>query len=82
MGPTFNKKRKKKNKIKKEMIISFGRGSEDGERNFKFFFIFKLLSSIHGVPTVGFRQVKQGKFSTRRGLCVGTKNTGFHKEFR
>ena len=37
--PLSIKKRKtnKTKKKKKEMIISFGRGSEDGERKFKFF---------------------------------------------
>ena len=50
--------------------------------NFFSFSLLSLLSSIHGVPTVGFRRVKHEKCSTRRGLRVGTKNTGFHREFR
>ena len=85
MGPTFNKKKKKnkQNKIKKKMIISFGRGLEDGERKFIFFsFIFNLLSSIPEFLIVGFCRVKHEKCYTRRGLRVGTKNTRFHREFR
>ena len=51
-------------------------------RDFLIFFLLNLLSSIHGVMTVGFRRVKHEKSSTQRGLRVGTKKMGFHQEFR
>ena len=34
----------------------------------------KLLSSIYGVLLVGIRRAESESSSTRRGLCVGTKN--------
>ena len=39
----------------------------------------KLLSSILGVPLVGIRGAKSESSFTRRGLCVHTKNKGFHQ---
>ena len=41
------------------------------------FYLLKLLSSIHGVPTVGFRRVKHEKCSTRRGLAWEQKTKDF-----
>ena len=79
VGPTFNfNKKKKEQKLLKSAHGQ--RGSNEGERFFNFS-LLNLLSSIHGVPTVGFRRVKHEKCYTRRGLRVGTKNTGFHREF-
>ena len=46
------------------------------------FFFSNLLSQIHGNLTVGIRRDKHEKCSTQRGLRVGTRNTGFHQEFR
>ena len=42
----------------------------------------KLLSSIHGVPSVGIRRAKKESLSTRRGLRVGTENTRFRRGFK
>ena len=79
MGLTFNFNKKKTNKKK---IITLHMEARTEVSEFIFFLLLNLLSSIHGVPTVGFRRVKHEKCSTQRGLCVGTKNTGFHREFR
>ena len=81
MGPTFNFNKKKKKKQKLFKSVHEQRGSNEGERFFNFS-LLNLLSSIHGVPTVRFCRVKHEKCSTRRDLRVGTKNTGFHREFR
>ena len=85
MGPTFNlkKTKAKQNKTKEMKIKSFT--DRDGERETIRFFLFSLLNLLSSIPeflTVGFRRVKHEKCSTRRGLRVGTKNTGFHLEFR
>ena len=82
MGPTFNLK-KKQNKTKEIKIKSFT--GRDGERETVRFFLFSLLNLLSSIPeflTVGFRRVKHEKCSTQPGLCVGTKNMGFHREFR
>ena len=48
----------------------------------RYFFFFSLVNSqIYENLTVGFRRDKHEKCSTRRGLHVGTRNTGFHQEF-
>ena len=76
VGPTFNFN----NKTKEQKLLKSvhgQRGSNEGERFFNFS-LSNILSSIHGVSTAGFRRVKHEKCSTQRGLCVGTKNTGFH----
>ena len=79
MGPTFNFKKKKVNKTKDLELIFTDRRS-DGEREFQvFIFIFNFLSQIYGNLTVGFRRAKHEKCCTRRGLRVGTKNTGFRR---
>ena len=49
---------------------------------FFFFFAFLLSSQIHENMRVGIRRDKHEKCSTRRGLRMGTKNKGFHIEFR
>ena len=41
--------------------------------------IFKLLSSIYGVPLFGIRRVKSESLSTQRELHVGTKKERFHR---
>ena len=52
-------------------------------REFFLFFLFSsLLFLIHGVSIVGIRRAKNESSSTRRGLCVSTKNTGFFREFK
>ena len=54
-----------------------------GERIVLFlFFFYSFLSQIYGNLIVGIRRAKNEKCSMRRGLRVGTKNTGFHLEFR
>ena len=76
MGPTFTLiKKKLKKQMKKEMRSLLWQNIRQ-VRDFNFFFLSKLLSSIHGVPTVGFRRVKHEKCSTRLGLRVGTKKKG------
>ena len=49
----------------------------------KSLFLFSLLVSlIYVVSTVGIRRAKNESSSTRRGLHVSTKNTGFRREFK
>ena len=60
--------------------------SDDGQKGierrfFYFFFLLLVLSQIHENLTVEIRQDKHEKCFTRRGLRVGTKNKGFHREF-
>ena len=75
----------KKNKIKIKIKIKRGRrrtGRESvRERMFLIFFLLLLLSSIYGNRIVGIRRAKKAKCSIRRGLRMGTKNTGFHRVF-
>ena len=52
------------------------------QREKKYIFFLFILSQIYENLTVGFRRDKHEKCSTRRGLRVSTKNTGFHREFR
>ena len=40
------------------------------------------LSSIYRVSSIGIRRAKNESSSTRRGLCVGTENMGFHRGFK
>ena len=65
VGPTFNliKKITKVNKTKAIESLQADRRSE-GEK-FLNFSLLNLLSSIHRVPTVGFRRVKHEMCSTR-----------------
>ena len=49
---------------------------------FLIFYFSNLIYQIYENLTVGFRRDKHEKCSTRRGLRVGTKNMGFHREFR
>ena len=49
---------------------------------FLIFFLSKFISQIYRNLTVRFRRDKHKKCSTGRGLNVGTRNTGFHQEFR
>ena len=72
---------KEKKKIEHPIFCWFGRerkGEKKEMRNKK----FKLLSSIHRVPSVGIRRAKNESSSTRRGLHVGTENTRFHRGFK
>ena len=73
MGPT------KKKSITKLL-------SSDGwqKKNSVFFSFYSLSlpSQIHENLTVGIRRDKHEKCCTRRGLRVGSKNKGFHREFR
>ena len=62
-------------KIREEPILA-------AERFFFFFLFSLLLSSIYGVSTIGIRRAKKEISSTRRGLCMSTKNTGFRREFK
>ena len=75
---------KNKNKTKKNIKIKCieertERRSE--ERTFKKI-LYLFISQIYGNLTVGIRRDKHEKCSTGRGLRVGTKNKGFHREFR
>ena len=70
----------KKKKLKSQMA---GRTNRMKGGDIRFYFFFYLLSSqIHENLTVGIRRDKHEKCSTRQGLRVGTKNKGFHREFR
>ena len=55
---------------------------KDETKKILFFFLSIRFSQIHENLTVGIRRAKNKKCSTRRGLCVGTKKTRFHLEFR
>ena len=81
MWVPLKEKKKMKSKMKGRRD---GRETEGASReNFYFSLLFFLLSShIHRNLTVGFRRVENEKCSTLRGLRVGTKNTGFYREFR
>ena len=64
-------------------IIIIRRGGADLQwpsfLRFFFFFIYFLLFFflIHRVSTIGIRRAKNESSSTRRGLRVSTKDTGF-----
>ena len=73
--------KKKTNKHKTQDGQRMRRQREIQEERFDFFFL-SLFSQIHGNLTFGFRRDKHEKCYTRRGLHVGTKNKGFHREFR
>ena len=78
MGPTFNLIKKKT----KALESFFTDRRSEGEGDLNFLFLLNLLSSTHEFLTVRFRRVKHEKCSMRRGLRVGTKNTGFQREFK
>ena len=82
MGPIFNFNKKEVNKTKELELIFTDREGQTEVSEILIFFLLNLLSSILEFLTVGFRRVKHEKCSTRRGLRVGTKNTGFHREFK
>ena len=82
VGPTINLIKIIINKITKSKKMNQFSRQNVSDFFFFNFYLSKILSSIHGVPTVGFRRVKHKKCSTRRGLRVRTKYTGFHREFR
>ena len=66
-------------KKEKKSFLSFWFELErEGERKKN----LKLLSSIYRVSSVEIRRDKNESSSTRRGLHVGTKNTGFHQGFK
>ena len=52
------------------------------ERDKSLFLFSLLLSSIYVVSTFGIRRANNESSSTRRGLRVSTKNTGFCQEFK
>ena len=79
MSPIEKKEKKKNNKAHQ---TEFALCENLRESILVFFFLLLLSSQIHENMTVGFRRAKNEKCSTRRGLRVGTKNTGFHREFR
>ena len=71
-------KKKKHNSEKfeqKEMDITRFRKER---KVFLIFFSFFFLSQIYGNRIVGIRRANNENCSTQRGLCMGTKNTGFH----
>ena len=70
-----------KEKEKKMKMKAKGRRRTEDARQAERYLIF-FLSQIYGNLTVGIRRAKNEKCSTRRGLRMGTKNTGFHREFR
>ena len=69
---------KKNNKTKTQ---SASHGIDRRVREEFFFLIFFLFSYFSNLRKSD-RRDKHEKCSTRRGLRVGTKNTGFHREFR
>ena len=81
MGPTL----KKNKKIKKIKIKSLVRrtAKRETERKRDIFFIFSFLASLFDIWKSN-RRISSGqeeKCSTRRGLCMGTKNTRFRRVF-
>ena len=62
-------------KGKKNKRAHFWAVHEREERDFNF-------STIYGYRLVGIRRAKNERSSTRRGLHVGTKNTGFRRGFK
>ena len=77
MGPTSKEKKNNKRQKLKEAGIT------DSLLNFfffSFFFLLLVLSQILEFLTVRIRRDKHEKWSTRRGLCVSTKNMGFFTE--
>ena len=56
--------------------------TQTAEKNY--FLVFILFASFSDLRKSDRRNssVKNEKCSTRRGLRMGTKNTGFHREFR
>ena len=63
------------------MILAVAEQRDERERVLFYFLFSSLLFLIHGVSTFGIRQAKNESSSTRRGLRVSTKNTGFRQEF-
>ena len=76
-----NEKKKLKTKGRRPTEECSERKTDDREELYFYFLLF-ISSHIHENLTVGIRQDKHEKCSTRRGLHVGTKNKGFHREFR
>ena len=74
------KGKEKNKKDEKQTDEKIDRGVE--RVHFIFFFSLSFLFQIYENLTVGFHRDKHEKCSTRRGLRVGTKNTGFQREFR
>ena len=75
------KKKKVKTDKQKEMN-GMADERQRGKREVFNFFPLSFLSQILEFLTVGFRQDKHEKCSTRRGLRVSTRNARFHREFR
>ena len=75
---------KKKNKnTKREIERKDQTERQLGKKEIFFLnFLSLFLSQIPEFLTVGFWRDKHEKCSTRRGLRVSTKNTGYHREFR
>ena len=74
-------KKEEKHKSKWVEIRRERKRMREGEV-FKFFFLLFVFLRFYENLTVGFRRDKHEKCSTRQGLCVGTRNTGFHREFQ
>ena len=72
------KKTKQKTKQKKEDGMNISESVRE-ERKKNFNFLSSLLSQIYENLSAGFRRDKHEKCSTRRGLRVSTRNTGFHR---
>ena len=79
--PLDKKKKKTKAKTKQKESEGTVEAWEKISQREKKKFLF-ILSQIYGNPTVGIRRDKHEKCSTRRGLRVSTRNTGFHQEFK
>ena len=75
VGPTQIKRRRRKNKNKKN--------ERDNRRKFYFYFFIFSLTSLFDILKSDCQNSsgQEAKCSTRRGLCVGTKNTGFRRVF-
>ena len=56
---------------------------QSSRESFSLFFLFSsLLFLIYGVSIVRIHRAKNESSSTRQGLCVSIKNTGFQREFK
>ena len=71
------KEKKKNNKTKAYDQSSWTEGKTKVRESFFNFSLLNLLSSIHGVPTVGFRRVKHEKALRDKGYAWEPKTRDF-----
>ena len=82
MWVPLEKKKTKQNMKGKKRETGMTEGGESERNDIFIFFLLFASFQIYENLTVGFSRDKHEKYSTRRGLGVGTKNKGFHREFR